>query len=160
MNTCKQLLSASTVRWLIFVPLIVLITIALTSCKGKNKPLANSTEEVSPPPSPPPAAPVENADLMPQFPGGTDALRDYILKNVKYPENAKSKGIQGVVYVSFVVMTDGKVSDVKVTKGVEESLDAEASRVVNSLPAFEKPGIKNGSAVPVRMALPIYFALK
>ena len=80
------------------------------------------------------------ADEMPKFPRGEEAFRKYITDHVNYPETAYKNGIQGKVYVSFHVLQDGSISDAKVIRRVDSSLDKEALRVVKSLPDF-KPGI-------------------
>jgi TonB family protein len=96
---------------------------------------------------------------MPMFPGGDGALLQYISKNTKYPENAKEQNIQGKVIVRFCVTPDGGVSLASVLKGVSPELDAEAMRVVNTLPSFQ-PGRQGGKAVPVWYMVPIEFSLK
>lgn len=95
---------------------------------------------------------------MPEYPGGDSALRDYIANNVKYPEVAKKNGVQGKVYITFIVDVDGSTSDAKVARGVDPSLDKEALRVVSSLPKW-KPGKQKGKAVKVSYTVPINFAL-
>lgn len=96
---------------------------------------------------------------MPEFPGGELALRKYIAENVRYPEMAKENEIQGTVYVRFVVNEKGAVTNVEVLRGVDPLLDAEAIRVVKSLPNF-KPGKQRGKAVKVSHSVPIKFALQ
>ena len=96
---------------------------------------------------------------MPEFPGGELALRKYIAENVRYPEMAKENDIQGTVYVRFVVDTDGSVKNVEVIRGVDQLLDKEAKRVVESLPKW-KPGKQRGKAVKVSHSVPIKFALQ
>ena len=98
---------------------------------------------------------VEN---MPEFPGGDLGLMKYIQKNVKYPLIAKQYNITGKVYVSFIVEKSGYVSNVKVVRGVDKNLDAEAVRVVNSLPKY-KPGKQRGKTVRVMFTIPINFTL-
>lgn len=99
---------------------------------------------------------VEN---MPEFPGGELALRKYIAENVKYPEDAKEKGIQGRAYVSFVIDKEGNVANVKLARGIGfESIDNEALRVVSLLPKW-KPGMQRGKAVNVSYTIPIIFKL-
>ena len=98
---------------------------------------------------------VEN---MPEFPGGDLGLMKYIQKNVKYPPIAKEYNITGKVYVSFIVDKSGSVTDVKIVRGVDKSLDAEAVRVVKSLPKY-KPGKQRGKAVRVMFTIPINFTL-
>ena len=98
---------------------------------------------------------VEN---MPEFPGGDLGLMKYIQKNVKYPAIAKEYDITGKVYVSFIVDKSGKVTNVKVVRGVDKNLDAEAVRVVKSLPKY-KPGKQRGKSVRVMFTIPINFTL-
>lgn len=98
---------------------------------------------------------VEN---MPEFPGGDLGLMKYIQKNVKYPPIAKEYNITGKVYVSFIVDKSGSVTNVKIVRGVDKSLDAEALRVVKSLPKY-KPGKQRGKAVRVMFTIPINFTL-
>ena len=98
---------------------------------------------------------VEN---MPEFPGGDAGLMKYIQNNVKYPPIAKEYNITGKVYVSFIVDKSGSVTDVKIVRGVDKSLDAEAVRVVKSLPKY-KPGKQRGNAVRVMFTIPINFTL-
>jgi TonB family protein len=97
-------------------------------------------------------------EYMPQFPGGEEALWKWIAESIKYPIPAAQNGIQGKVYVTFVVESDGSVSRAKVVRGVDPSLDAEALRVVNALPKW-KPGYQKGKAVPVSFTVPINFKL-
>lgn len=99
---------------------------------------------------------VEN---IPEFPGGMEALMRYLSMNIRYPEEAQKADIQGRVIVKFVVNQDGSVSDAEVVKGVDESLDKEALRVVSSLPKWT-PGTVNGKAVDCYFTLPINFRLQ
>ncbi len=96
---------------------------------------------------------------MPEFPGGEMALRQFIADNVDYPEDAQKNGTQGKVFVSFVVSKDGSVADAKIVRGVSPSLDAEALRVVISLPKWV-PGKQKGQAVNVSYTVPINFVLQ
>jgi protein TonB len=96
---------------------------------------------------------------MPEFPGGELALRKFISNAIKYPVIAQENGISGKVYVSFVVGKDGLVTDAKVVRGVDQSLDKEAIRVVNSLPQW-KPGKQRGKPVRVGFSVPISFVLQ
>jgi protein TonB len=96
---------------------------------------------------------------MPEFPGGELALRKWIADNVKYPVIAAENGIQGKVYVTFVVGTDGKITNARVARGVDPSLDQEAIRVVNQLPKW-KPGMQRGKPVRVSYTVPINFQLQ
>ena len=98
---------------------------------------------------------VEN---MPELPGGELELRKHISQNVVYTEIAKENGIQGRVFIQFVVNKKGKVEQVKVVRGVDPALDKEAVRVISGLPAF-KPGSQRGKAVKVSYTVPINFQL-
>ena len=98
-------------------------------------------------------------EQMPQFKGGDAALMDYLNKNIKYPVIAEENGIQGRVVTTFVVERDGSITDVKVIKSVDPSLDKEAVRVVKSMPKWN-PGKQNGSAVRVKYTVPVTFRLQ
>jgi len=94
-----------------------------------------------------------------EFPGGEQALFAYLGENTKYPKIAKDNQEEGVVFVNFKISESGKVEDVKVLRGVSETLDAEALRVVSEMPDWN-PSIENGSTVKTEMNLPIRFSLK
>ena len=98
-------------------------------------------------------------DTMPEYPGGQLALRKFIAQSVKYPVSAQEKGIQGKVFVSFVVEKDGSVGALKIARGVDPSLDQEALRVVGLLPKWT-PGKQKGEPVRVSYTIPINFALQ
>lgn len=95
---------------------------------------------------------------MPKFPGEEEGLKAFIMNNVRYPKEAREKGIQGKVYVQYVIDTDGSVTDARIAKGVNPLLDQEALRVVNSMPKW-KPGKQKGVLVRVSYTLPVNFAL-
>lgn len=97
-------------------------------------------------------------EQKPVFPGGEKAMFQYITSNTKYPDIPKENQIQGKVYVQFVIGVDGSVSNATVLMGVDPYLDAEALRVVNSLPKWE-PGKQRGKAVPVSFIIPISFKM-
>ena len=96
---------------------------------------------------------------MPSFPGGEQKLMKYVGDNVKYPQIARETGIQGRVFVNFVVEPDGSVSNVSVLRGIGGGCDEEAMRVVKNMPKW-KPGKQRGKAVRVQYMLPINFTLK
>lgn len=98
-------------------------------------------------------------DEMPEYPGGIVALTNFMAQTVKYPIEAQRKGIQGRVYVNFIVEKDGSVGAVTIARGVYPDLDSEALRVVNLLPKW-KPGKENGKLVRVSYTVPINFALR
>ena len=97
---------------------------------------------------------------LPEFPGGgREAMKSWILNNLKYPGEARTKKIAGVVDVGFRVTSAGKIKDVQVIKSVNPLLDAEAKRVISSMPDW-KPGSQHGKPVPVQMRVPVEFKLK
>ena len=98
-------------------------------------------------------------EQMPSYPGGMGALMQYLSSNIKYPVIAEENGIQGRVICTFVVERDGSITDVKIAKSVDPSLDKEAVRVVKSMPKWI-PGKQNGSAVRVKYTLPVTFRLQ
>ena len=117
-----------------------------------------------PPPPPAPKPEVANkvfdvVEEMPSFPGGQGALMAFLSSNIKYPVVAQENGVQGRVIVGFVVEKDGSISDVKVMRSVDPSLDREAQRVVKAMPKW-KPGKQNGSAVRVKYTVPVVFRLQ
>lgn len=124
----------------------------------------NDIATVAPPPPPAPKPEVATkvfdvVEEMPSFPGGQGALMKYLASNIKYPVVAQENGVQGRVIVSFVVERDGSISDVKVARSVDPSLDREAQRVVKSMPRWS-PGKQNGSTVRVKYTVPVVFRLQ
>jgi protein TonB len=96
---------------------------------------------------------------MPEFPGGEQALRDYIAGNIKYPEQAIKDSIMGKVFISFVIDTAGRVEEAKVVRGVHPLLDNESLRVIRSMPAWI-PGKEKGKPVKVAYTIPVAFLLR
>ena len=124
----------------------------------------NDIAVAAPPPPPAPKPEVANkvfdvVEEMPSFPGGQGALMAFLSSNIKYPVVAQENGVQGRVIVGFVVEKDGSISDVKVMRSVDPSLDREALRVVKAMPKW-KPGKQNGSAVRVKYTVPVVFRLQ
>lgn len=103
---------------------------------------------------------LEIVDEPAEFPGGMDAMREYLKKNMMYPMSAKEAGIQGKCYLRFIVNTDGSISNVRVVRGVADcpECDKEAMRVVKNMPNW-KPGRMNGKDVKMYFTLPIAFKL-
>jgi TonB family protein len=95
---------------------------------------------------------------MPQFPGGMAALMEFLSKNIRYPKEAFEANKQGRVIANFVIETDGSISEAKVVKSVDPSLDEEAIRVINAMPNWT-PGKQSGKAVRVKYTVPINFRL-
>ncbi|MGP8216727.1 MAG: energy transducer TonB [Bacteroidia bacterium] len=111
------------------------------------------------PPTPPaPPAPLLYAPVMPQFPGD---LTNYISNNVDYPAAMRDLGVQGTVWATFVVETDGTISEIKILKGVPggEQLNSSTIDVLAKMPKWS-PGLQNGHPVRVRLNLPVKFILK
>ena len=96
---------------------------------------------------------------MPMFPGGTSELMRYLATNIKYPPYAKEAGIQGRVFINFIVETDGSITNVKILRGIGGGCDEEAIRVVKNMPKW-KPGMQRGKPVRVPFNLPVKFTLQ
>ena len=101
----------------------------------------------------------EVVEEMPEFPGGVDAMMEYLQKELRYPESAKEKGIQGRVTVQFIIDKEGNVTNSKVTRSVDKDMDAEAIRLVKAMPKW-KPGMQKGKAVAVKYTVPVVFRLE
>ena len=96
---------------------------------------------------------------MPSFPSGEPAMMEYIAKNIKYPQEARDKDIEGRVFIGMVIEKDGSVSNVRVLRGIGGGCDEEAVRVISSMPKW-KPGKVGGEPVPVSYMLPVNFKLQ
>jgi len=95
---------------------------------------------------------------MPEFPGGSAGMSQFLAGTLHYPQEARQAHVQGVVFVGFVVNRQGAVTDVMVLKGIGHGCDEEAARVVKLMPSW-KPGRQKGKRVSVRYSLPIKFVL-
>ena len=102
--------------------------------------------------------PFDVVEQMPEFPGGQEALMQFLRQEIKYPKEAEEKGLQGRVVVRYIIEKDGSISEVEIAKSVNEYLDAEAVRVVNAMPKW-KPGKQKGEPVRVKFTIPITFRL-
>ncbi len=114
--------------------------------------------------SPPKGEPEEEVffkvEVMPDFQGGgLDAFLSYIAENIRYPQEAAEEGVQGRVFVEFIVRKDGSVTDAKIVRGVDPLLDKEALRVVSASPQWV-PGMQRGQEVDVKFTFPVIFQLK
>lgn len=98
-------------------------------------------------------------DKMPEFPGGMTGLMQYLSKNIRYPAEAQTKGIQGRVTVAVIINTEGKAVNASIVRSVDPSLDAEALRVVRTMPDWV-PGTKDGKPVNVKYTFPVTFRLQ
>ena len=100
-----------------------------------------------------------SVDQMPQFPGGEAGLMRYLQSNINYPANAAKNNIGGRVILQFVVEKDGHIGEVKVVRSIDPEIDAEAVRVVKSLPDFI-PGRQDGEPVAVWYTIPVSFKVQ
>ena len=98
------------------------------------------------------------AGPKPEFPGGEGALKEYLSKNLKYPQSAIDNGIEGVVDVAFVVKTDGSIGAIKIVRMVDPDLESEAIRLVKGMPAWT-PADKNGQPVDAQTQVEVNFVL-
>lgn len=94
----------------------------------------------------------------PTFPGGDGAMYKYLGKSIDYPSQARRMGIEGRVFVQFIVDKDGSIKEVQAIKGIGAGCDEEAVRVIKAMPSW-KPGKQRGRPVKVRMVLPVFFKL-
>jgi len=148
----KEHLQAGILMILASLALALLI---LPSCGNEKQKTATKIESASM------ALPkLQEMDQPAQFRDGEEGLIDFIARKVEYPPEAKKNGITGKVMVKFVIEKNCSVSNVEIAEGVDPLLDAEAIRVVNSLPDFEKPATKGGEPVRVQYLVPIQFSLK
>jgi TonB family protein len=164
MMTKKRTSSIAAIKLLLAIPVTLFVFLAISGYK-----------EADPPPPPPRPSAMDNTNTvleeveketpfvvvenMPMFPGGDQELLRYIGENTKYPEVAKVNNIQGRVIIRFCVTAKGGISQISVLKGVSPELDAEAMRVVKTLPDFV-PGSQGGKPVPVWYMVPITFTLR
>lgn len=150
----------SALKNLIMVPLVALITCTPATPEYKNESSTSPSKDLSSSSSPELAQqPYEVVDVMPQYPGGEKALMDFIVDNVKYPNEAIAKNIQGRVIVRFIVTKEGKTEGSSVVQSANPLLDAEALRVIESLSGWT-PGKVGGKDVDTWFAIPVTFALR
>ena len=100
-----------------------------------------------------------SVEQMPEFPGGKNAMMEYIQKKLVYPSAAVQNGVQGRVVVSFIIEKDGSISNTTVLKGVDSHLDKEALRIIKSMPKW-KPAMQSGKYVRYKYTFPITFKLR
>lgn len=136
-------------KHLIIIPAIALLAFATTSLTvGPETSVASPLTKIT-----------GDQDTQPQFPGGQDALMEYVMNAITYPKALVKEGVEGKVYVKFIVTKEGKVSNVHALRGSGyEEMDAEAIRVIKNMPDWT-PGKKDGKPVDSEMTLPIAFAL-
>ena len=155
MITKNQKVKGSVIKVLLTLPVFALLILLNTQCDN-TKP---NEEKKSVP-----ATEVETiqdsihrvTEVMPQYPGGPNEMMRYIQENIKYPQSAKDNKIEGRVYVSFVVEKDGSITNAAVMRGIDKECDAEALRVVSSMPKWT-PGQHKGENVRTQFTIPIYY---
>lgn len=128
--------------------LLAAITVMGLSMCSENKKSAVAEDE-----------PVDSCAVMPEFPGGQEALMAFINDNIKYPTQAVEVGLEGRVVCDFIIEKDGSVSNVKVAESADSLLDAEAVRVLTSMSAWTPGQDENGEAVRVKYVIPVTFML-
>ena len=133
-------------RLLATLSVLALLLMVNTNAMAQSKKIANDKV-------------LEKAEVMPQFPGGDQAMMKFVSENVQYPEEAKEKEISGRVLVGFIVEKDGSVNEVKIVRGIGGGCDEEAVRVVKAMPKW-KPGKEKGKPVRVSYMMPIFFKLQ
>ena len=101
----------------------------------------------------------KSVEQMPQFPGGEAAMMKYLSQNIQYPPSAAKNNVEGRVILQFVVEKDGQIGEVKIVRSVDPELDAEAVRVIKTMPNFI-PGRQDGKPVAVWYTIPISFKLQ
>ncbi len=98
------------------------------------------------------------AEIMPEFPGGSQSMLEFIQKNLIYPDIAKENNIEGKVFMKFVVRSTGEIDNIQIVRGVHKILDTAAIELVKKMPQWI-PGVQNGKTVPVYFILPVVFRL-
>ena len=137
----------NTLRALAVVPVIALALLAFANPKTEAAPVSGDNKVY------------ETVEQMPEFPGGMEEMMKFLQRNIQYPANAAKNEVEGRVILQFVVEKDGQIGDVKVVRSVDPELDAEAMRVVKSMPNFI-PGRQDGKPVAVFYTIPISFKLQ
>jgi TonB family protein len=145
------------------IPVITLLVVAFstpaTSVLAQEEPKKAQNSESAIKVREPEETVYEVVKTMPEFKGGYDALVQFMVSNIKYPEEAKKKGTTGTVFVSFIVNKFGKITNPKILKSADPLLDAEAIRVVKAMPDWHPGKDDNGEAVNVAFTLPINFSI-
>lgn len=166
----KKSNAAGHIKYALFVlPAFALLVAGNISCSQDASQTEDAKEEVVAPVSPEAKeAPADStakeevfmvAEQMPEFPGGMKELLKFLQDNLKYPENAMKNNVQGRVIVQFVVEKDGTLTEFKVARSVDPDLDAEALRVLQTMPKW-KPGMQRGKIVRVKFTVPVSFKLQ
>ncbi|MEX0968800.1 MAG: M56 family metallopeptidase [Bacteroidia bacterium] len=146
-----KIMTRSILRGWLALPALALVVFAFSCSKNEN--LGQDQSEVQGS-----LLETEKIDRLPEFPGGKDAMYQYVGNSVKYPADAKAAGTTGTVVVKFIVDVDGKIKKARIANTVDDELAEEALRVINAMPEW-KPALANGEHVAAEMVLPIKFAL-
>ena len=157
----KRTRTAGRIKYALFAPLAAALLLASNiSCVSteKNEEELSATSEESRAIKAPEGEVFQVVEEMPEFPGGMGECMKFIGKNIKYPAEAIEKGIQGRVIIQMVVTKEGDIAEAKVVRSIDPLLDAEALRVINSMPKW-KPGKQKGEAVNVKYTIPVMFRL-
>ena len=136
-----------SMRYLVAVPLVAAIGLMAACTETPAEAIQQEADKV-----------FKEAEVMPEYPGGMEGLMNYMINSIKYPETAEADGLEGKVFVQFVIAPDGKVGQVEVVKSVRDDLDSEAVRVISEMPDWT-PGKQDGKNVSVQMVLPIAYKL-
>lgn len=166
----KKSNAAGHIKYALFVlPAFALLVAGNISCSQDASQTEDAKEEVVAPVSPEAKeAPADStakeevfmvAEQMPEYPGGMKEMLKFLQENVKYPENAMKNNVQGRVIVQFVIEKDGTPTEFKVLRSVDPDLDAEALRVLQTMPKW-KPGMQKGQVVRVKFTVPVSFKLQ
>ena len=155
MITKNQKVKGSVIKVLLTLPVFALLILLNTQCDNtkpndaKPQPAVTETEAIQ-------DSIYRVSEVMPQYPGGPNEMMKYLQENIKYPQSAKDNKIEGRVFVTFVVEKDGSITNATVLRGIDKECDAEALRVVSSMPKWN-PGQHKGEVVRTQFTIPIYY---
>ena len=168
MITKNQKVKGSVIKVLLTLPVFALLILLNTQCDNtkpneeKQQTTVTETETIlEQPVYDTEAATLQDSiyrvtEVMPEYPGGPNEMMKYLQENIKYPQSAKDNKIEGRVYVTFVVEKDGSITNATVLRGIDKECDAEALRVVSSMPKWT-PGQHKGEVVRTQFTIPIYY---
>ena len=168
MITKNQKVKGSVIKVLLTLPVFALLILLNTQCDNtkpneeKQQTTVTETETIlEQPVYDTEAATLQDSiyrvtEVMPEYPGGPNEMMKYLQENIKYPQSAKANKIEGRVYVTFVVEKDGSITNAAVMRGIDKECDAEALRVVSSMPKWN-PGQHKGEVVRTQFTIPIYY---
>ena len=168
MITKNQKVKGSVIKVLLTLPVFALLILLNTQCDNtkpneeKQQTTVTETETIlEQPVYDTEAATLQDSiyrvtEVMPQYPGGPNEMMKYLQENIKYPQSAKDNKIEGRVFVTFVVEKDGSITNAAVIRGIDKECDAEALRVVSSMPKWN-PGQQDGKNVRTQFTIPIYY---